>query len=61
MLCSYKEERERKNEREREREGNWKLLVMSIILTPLMMSQVFTYLQTSQTVHIKYVQFFVPQ
>ena len=59
MLCSYKEERKRKNERERE--GNWKLLVMSIILTPLMMSQVFTYLQTSQTVHIKYVQFFVPQ
>lgn len=54
----------RKREREkneREREGNWKLLVMSIVLTPLMVLQVFTYLQTSQTVHIKYVQFFVPQ
>lgn len=42
------EERERKNEREKE---IGKLLVMSIILTPLMVSQVFTYLQTSQTVH----------
>lgn len=37
----------------------WAVLDMSIILIMVMVSQVFVHVQTDQTVHTKYLQFFL--